>query len=133
MILPALLFIVVNTSSEGWAVVSVFLIVRCSRLMSDFCWAFSQWSQCECSASDPGRWLIPGTRNDSLLRMVKSGSTGVSRVQLQVILTARESQLFNLSSVNRFITIFDKAIDSGIICIPQEFDRGICRGAVICV
>ncbi len=35
MMLPARFIILENTSSEGWVVVSVVLIVRCSRLISD--------------------------------------------------------------------------------------------------
>jgi len=55
------------------------------------------------------------------------------RVQLQVVVTAPDSQLLNLLSVSRLVSILDEADDCGVICKLQEFDRGVSRGAVIWV
>ncbi len=43
------------------------------------------------------------------------------RVELQVVKTAPDSQLFNLLSVGRLVTVLDEA----------ELDRGVFRGAVV--
>ncbi len=55
------------------------------------------------------------------------------RVQLQVVVTAPDSQLLNLLSVSRLVSVLDETDDCGVICKLQEFDRGVSRGAVICV
>ncbi len=54
-------------------------------------------------------------------------------VQLQVVVTAPDSQLLNLLFVSRLVTVLDEANDCSVICKLQEFDRGVFRGAVICV
>ncbi len=54
-------------------------------------------------------------------------------VQLQVVVTAPDSQLLNLLSLNRLVTVLDETNDRGVICKLQEFYRGLFRGAVICV
>ncbi len=53
------------------------------------------------------------------------------RVELQVVKTAPGSQLLNLLSVSRFITILDEADQCGVICKLQELDRGVFRCAVV--
>ncbi len=53
------------------------------------------------------------------------------RVELQVVKTAPDSQLFNLLSVGRLVTILNEADKSGVICKLQELDRGVFRCAVI--
>ncbi len=55
------------------------------------------------------------------------------RVKLQVVVTAPDSKLLNLLSVSRLVSILDETNDCGVICKLQEFDRGVFRGAVICV
>ncbi len=52
------------------------------------------------------------------------------RVQLQVK-TAPDSQLFNLLSVSRLVTILDEADPCGVVCKLQELNRGVFRCAVI--
>ncbi len=55
------------------------------------------------------------------------------RVQLQVVKTALDSQLLNLLSVSRLVTILDEAGQCGVICKLQELDRGFFRCAVVSV
>ncbi len=55
------------------------------------------------------------------------------RVQLQVVKTAPDSQLYNLLSVSRLVTVLDEADQCGVICKLQELDGGVFRCAVICV
>ncbi len=55
------------------------------------------------------------------------------RVQLQVVVTAPDSQLLNLLSVSRLVTVLDETDERGVICKLQKFDRGVSRGAVIFV
>ncbi len=53
------------------------------------------------------------------------------RFQLQVVVTAPDSQLLNLLSVSRLVSVLDETDDCGVICKLQEFDRGVFRGAVV--
>ncbi len=53
------------------------------------------------------------------------------RVKLQVVKTAPDSQLLNLLSVSRLVTVLDETDDRGVIYKLQEFDRGVFRCAVI--
>ncbi len=53
------------------------------------------------------------------------------RVQLQIVKTAPDSQLLDLLSVSRIVTILEKADQCGVIRKPQELDRGVCRCAVV--
>ncbi len=53
------------------------------------------------------------------------------RVELQVVKTAPDSQLFNLLSVGRLVTVLDEADECGVVCKLQELDRGVFRGAVV--
>ncbi len=42
-----------------------------------------------------------------------------------------DSQLFNLLSVGRLVTVLDEADECGVVCKLQELDRGVFRGAVV--
>ncbi len=52
-------------------------------------------------------------------------------VELQVVKTAQDSQLLNLLSVSRLVTILDEADQCGVDCKLQELDRGVFRCAVV--
>ncbi len=52
-------------------------------------------------------------------------------VKLQVVKTAPDSQLLNLLSVSRLVTILDEADQCGVVCKPRELDSGVFRYAVI--
>ncbi len=90
--------------------------------------------------------LVPRNLNDStvvtVLFMIVTGGRGVSpevhdhlhsfeRVKLQVLKTAPDSQLLNLLSVSRLVTVLDKTDQCGVVCKLQELDRGVCRCAVV--
>ncbi len=45
------------------------------------------------------------------------------RVKFQVVKTAPDSQLLNLLSVSRLVTILDEADQCGVVCKLQELDR----------
>ncbi len=49
-----------------------------------------------------------------------------------LVVTAPESQLLDLTSTCRHITVLDEVDVCCVICKPQMFNRGVCRGAVIC-
>ncbi len=51
--------------------------------------------------------------------------------KLQVVKTAPESQLLNLLSVSRIVTVLDEANKCGAVCKLQELDRGVFRCAVV--
>ncbi len=56
------------------------------------------------------------------------------RIELQFVVTAPDSLLFNLLSVSRFISVLDEANDDcSVVRKLQELDRGAFRGAVIYV
>ncbi len=52
-------------------------------------------------------------------------------VKLRVVKTAPDSQLLNLLSVSRLITILNEADKCGVVCKLQELDRGVFRCAVV--
>ncbi len=52
-------------------------------------------------------------------------------VKLQVVKTVPDSQLINLLSVFRLITILNEADQCGVVCKLQELDGGVFRCAVI--
>ncbi len=52
-------------------------------------------------------------------------------VKLQVVKTAPDSQLLNLLSVSRLVTILNEADDCGVFCKLQKLDRGVFRCAVV--
>ncbi len=47
------------------------------------------------------------------------------RVKLQVVKTAPDSQLLNLLSVSRLVTVLDEADQCGVVYKLQELDRGV--------
>ncbi len=51
-------------------------------------------------------------------------------VELQVVKSAPENQLFNLLSVSRLVTVLNEVDDCGVICKLQELDGGVFRWAV---
>ncbi len=53
------------------------------------------------------------------------------RVELQVVKTAPDRQLFNFLSVSRLVTVLNEADDCGVICKLQELDRVVLRCAVV--
>ncbi len=53
------------------------------------------------------------------------------RVKLQVVKTAPTSQLLNLLSVSRLVTVLNEAVQCAVICKLQELDRGVFRCAVV--
>ncbi len=85
--------------------------------------------------------VVPRNLNDStavtvLFMMVSGGERGgggtgspevhdhlhcFERVQLQFVKTAPDSQLLNLMSVSRLVTILDEADQCGVICKLQVF------------
>ncbi len=52
-------------------------------------------------------------------------------VKLQVVKTAPDSQLLNLLSISRLVTVLDEADKCGVVCKLQELDRGVFRFAVV--
>ncbi len=52
-------------------------------------------------------------------------------VELQVVKTAPDSQLLDLLSVSRLVTVLNEADQCGVICKLPELDRGVFRCAVI--
>ncbi len=91
--------------------------------------------------------MVPRNLNDStavtvLFMMVSGGEQGVSlevhdhlhsfeRVKLQVVKTALDSQLLNLLSVSRLVTVLNEADQCGVVCKLQDLDRGVFRCAVV--
>ncbi len=51
-------------------------------------------------------------------------------VKLQVVKTASDSQLLNLLSVSRLVSVLDEADQCGFICRLQELDGGVFRCTV---
>ncbi len=54
-------------------------------------------------------------------------------VELQVVVTAPDSQLFNLQFVSRLVYILDEADDGSIICKYQELDSGVFCSTFVCI
>ncbi len=53
------------------------------------------------------------------------------RVKLQIVKTASDSQLLNLLSVSRHVTVLNEADQCGVVCKLQELDGGVFRCAVV--
>ncbi len=53
------------------------------------------------------------------------------RVKLMIVKTAPDSQLLNLLSVSRLVTVLDEADQCGVVCKRQKLDRGVFRCAVV--
>ncbi len=52
-------------------------------------------------------------------------------LKLQVVKTAPDSQLLNVLSVSRLVTVLDEADQCGVVCKLQELDRWVCGCAVV--
>ncbi len=52
-------------------------------------------------------------------------------VKLQVVKTAPDSQLHNLLSVSRLVTVLDETDQCVVVCKLQELDRGVFGCAVV--
>ncbi len=72
--------------------------------------------RCDCPTSGPEKLWCPHC---------------FERVKLQVVKTAPDSQLLNLLSVSRLVTVLDEADQCGVVCRLQELDRGVSRCAVV--
>ncbi len=92
------------------------------------------------------RNLIDSTAGTVLFMMVSGGRAGgggggspevldhlhcFEHIKLQVIKTAPDSQLLNLLSVSRLVTVLNEADQCGVVCKLQELDGGVFRCAVI--
>ncbi len=91
--------------------------------------------------------MVPRNLNDStavtvLFMMVSGGRAGGVLLKSTIISTVlsvlrsrllrlHQSQLLNLLSVSRLITVLDEANQCGVVCKLQELDRGVFRCAVI--
>ncbi len=58
-------------------------------------------------------------------------STGLSVLSSRLLRPAQDSQLLNLLSVIRIVTVLNKADQCGVVCKLQELDGGVFRCAVI--
>ncbi len=83
-----------------------------------------EWLHCSHSAVHDGEW----GESRGVSPEVHDHLHCFERVQLQVVKTAPDSQLFNLLSVSRFVTVLNEADDCGVI---WKLDRGFFRCAVI--
>ncbi len=88
-----------------------------------------EWLHCSHSAVHDGEWgECRGVSPEVHYHLYS-----FERVQLQVVVTAPDSQLLNLLSVSSLVSVLDETDDCGVICKFQEFGRGVFRCAVICV
>ncbi len=121
------------------------------RRKYSLCWAFFTMDSMWLSHFRSWEIVVPRNLNDfiavTLLFMMVTGGRargggGVSpevhdylhcfeRVKLQVVKTAPDSQLLNLLSVSRLVTVLHEADQCGVVCRLQELDRGVSRCAVI--
>ncbi len=90
--------------------------------------------------------VLPRNLNDTtavtvLFMMVSLGRAGGFLLKSTIISTVLsvlssrllkpDSQLFNILSLGRLVTVLNEADDCGVICKLQEFNRGVFRCAVI--
>ncbi len=110
------------------------------------CWAFLAMESMWVSHSRSWEMVVPMNLNDSTCySAVHDGEWGecrgvlpevhnhlpcFERVQLQVVVTAPDSQLFFLS-VSRLVSIVDEADDGSVICKFQDLDRGVFCSAFV--
>ncbi len=87
----------------------------------------SEWLHCSHSAVHDGEW----GESRGVSPEVHDHLHCFECVKLQVVKTAPASQLLNLLSVSRLVTVLDEADQCGVICKLQEFDRGVFRCAVV--
>ncbi len=83
-----------------------------------------EWLLCSRSAVHDGEW---GGCSPEVHYHLHS----FEHVKLRVVKTAPDSQLLNLMSVSRPVTVLNEADQCGIVCKLQEIDRGVFRCAVI--
>ncbi len=88
-----------------------------------------EWLHCSHSVVHDGKW----GESRGVSPEVHYHLHSFERVKLQVIVTAPDSQLLNLLSVSRFVSVLEETDDCGVICKLQKLDRGVFRCAVICV
>ncbi len=87
----------------------------------------SEWLHCSHSAVHDGAW----GESRGVSPEVHDHLHSFERVKLQVVKTAPDSQLLNLLSVSRHVTVLNEADQCGVICKLQELDRGVFRCAVV--
>ncbi len=75
--------------------------------------------------------MVSGGRAGGFLLKSTIISTVLSVFKLQVVKAAPDSQLLNLLSVSRLVTILNEADQCGVVCRLQELDRGVFRCAVV--
>ncbi len=68
--------------------------------------------------------MVSGGRAGGFLLKSTIISTVLSVCKLQVVKTAPDSQLLNLLSVSRLVTVLNEADQCGVSCKLQELDRG---------
>ncbi len=85
-----------------------------------------EWLHCSHSAVHDSEWR----ESREVSPEVHDHLHCFERVKLQVVKTASDSQLLNLLSVSRLITVLDEADQCGVVCKLQELDRGVFRCAV---
>ncbi len=88
----------------------------------------SEWLQCSHSAAHDGEW---GESRGGRPPEVHGHLHSLERVELQVVKTTPDSQLFNLLSVSRLVTVLNETNQCGVVCKLQELDGGVFRCAVI--
>ncbi len=86
-----------------------------------------EWLHCSHSAVHDGEW----GESRGVSPEVHDHLHCFECVKLQVVKTAPDSQLLNLLSVSRLVTVLDEADQFGVVCKLQEFDRGVFRCAVV--
>ncbi len=109
--------------------------------------SLSQWTQCDCSTSDPEKMWCPGIWMTPLQSQCCSWWwVGESRgfllmsTIISTVLSVFSSRLLRLHqtassltslSVSRLVTVLNEADQCGVVCKQQELDWGVSRCAVI--
>ncbi len=86
-----------------------------------------EWLHCSHSAVHDGEWA----ESRGVSPEVHDHLHCFECVQLQVVKTAPDSQLLDLLSVSRLITVLDEADKCDVIFKLLELDRGVFRFAVV--
>ncbi len=79
------------------------------------------WLHCSHSVVHYGKW----GESRGVSPEVHDHLHSFERVQLQVVKSAPNSQLLNLLSVSRLVTVLDEADLCGVICELQDLDREV--------
>ncbi len=106
-----------------------------------FCLAFFTMESMWMSHFRSWEMVVPRNLNDStavtvLFMMVRRGSTTVFLFKstiISTVLSMFSSRLLWLHQTAWLVAVLDEADKCGVICKLQELDRGVFRGAVICV